>query len=46
MASEKTGPTMETIEGLAKEAEVLKAKLEEERKKLNDVACKYDFHIT
>jgi guanine nucleotide-binding protein subunit beta-5 len=32
----------ETIEALTKEAEALKAKLEEERQKLNDVACKKD----
>ena len=31
----------ESIEALAKEAEALKTKLEEERQKLNDVACKY-----
>lgn len=31
----------ESIEALAKEAECLKAKLEEERQKLNDVARKY-----
>lgn len=29
----------ESIEALAKEAETLKTKLEEERQKLNDVAC-------
>jgi hypothetical protein len=33
------GP-VENIEALTKEAEALKAKLEEERQKLNDVACK------
>ena len=32
----------ESIEALTKEAEALKAKLEEERQKLNDVACKKD----
>lgn len=32
----------ESIEALSKEAETLKAKLEEERQKLNDVACKKD----
>jgi guanine nucleotide-binding protein subunit beta-5 len=32
----------ESIEALTKEAEALKAKLEEERRKLNDVACKKD----
>jgi hypothetical protein len=34
----------ETIEVLTKEAETLKAKLEEERQKLNDVACKKDIY--
>ena len=33
----------ESIEALAKEAETLKAKLEEERQKLNDVARKERF---
>ena len=32
----------ESIEALTKEAEALKARLEEERQKLNDVACKKD----
>jgi predicted phage tail protein len=32
----------ENIEALSKEAEGLKAKLEEERQKLNDIACKKD----
>ena len=30
----------ESLEALSKEAEALKIKLEEERQKLNDVACK------
>ncbi|KAF4533312.1 hypothetical protein B566_EDAN004433 [Ephemera danica] len=38
MASDKNESPSETIESLAKEAESLKAKLEEERQKLNDVA--------
>lgn len=32
---------IETVESLLLETEQLKAKLEEERKKLNDVSCKY-----
>lgn len=31
----------ETVELLSREADCLKYKLEEERKKLNDVTCKY-----
>lgn len=37
--STKISP-VETIESLAKEAEQLKIKLEDERQKLNDVTCK------
>jgi hypothetical protein len=35
----------ESIESLTKEAEALKARLEEESQKLNDVACKNDTGI-
>lgn len=35
----------ESIEALAKEAEALKTKLEEERQKLNDVACKHQLYF-
>lgn len=34
------GSPKETIESLTKEVETLKARLEEERQKLNDVSCK------
>lgn len=36
----KEGPT-ETLESLAKEAEMLKKRLDDERQKLNDVTCKF-----
>lgn len=39
----KVAAPVETVESLMKEAEVLKAKLEEERQKLNDVTCKISF---
>lgn len=43
MASDKVAKVspVESIESLMKEAEALKLKLEDERKKLNDVTCKY-----
>lgn len=34
---------VESIETLTKETNVLKAKLEDERQKLNDVTCKFTF---
>ncbi|XP_017776830.1 PREDICTED: guanine nucleotide-binding protein subunit beta-5-like [Nicrophorus vespilloides] len=37
MTSEVSGPSVDTVESLMKEAETLKIKLEEERQKLNDV---------
>ena len=46
MASDtESKSTVEDAEYLAKEAECLKAKLEEERQKLNDIACKEIFFI-
>lgn len=35
------GSPKETVDSLAKEVEILKARLEEERQKLNDVSCEY-----
>lgn len=40
MSAAGTSSGMDTIEELNKEVEMLKKKLEEERAKFNDVACK------
>lgn len=46
MASDtESKSTVEDAEYLTKEAESLKAKLEEERQKLNDIACKQIYLI-
>lgn len=37
--------TSDKVATLQKEAEMLKAKLDEERQKLNDVSCEYFFNI-
>ena len=39
-------PQPESIEQLAREAELLKNKLTEEKAKLNDVDCKFNFIVT
>ena len=41
----QSSSTNDKIAALTKEAESLKVKLEEERQKLNDVACKYASHL-
>ena len=42
-ASVKVASSIDTVESLMQEAEILKAKLEDERQKLNDVTCKVTF---
>lgn len=37
----KVNSPVDSLEVLSKEAEMLKTKLEEERQKLNDVACEF-----
>ena len=39
-------PQPESVEQLAREAELLKNKLTEEKAKLNDVDCKFNFNVT
>lgn len=41
MAQEASSVKVESIDTLSKEATVLKAKLEDERQKLNDVTCEF-----